>query len=57
MAATDLIVCGKNWWLERHEYDGAEWWEFKEYRSKPSRELKKYRLSGGLWAELENIDE
>ena len=27
--ATDLVVVGKKWWLERHEYDGSEWWEFK----------------------------
>ena len=27
--AKDLIVVGNNWWLERHEYDGSEWWEFK----------------------------
>lgn len=25
-----LVVVGTDWWLERHEYDGAEWWEFKE---------------------------
>lgn len=25
----DLVVVGKGWWLERHEYDGSEWWEFK----------------------------
>jgi hypothetical protein len=24
-----IIVVGKDWWLERHEYDGSEWWEFK----------------------------
>lgn len=28
--AIDLVVVGSNWWLERHEYDGSEWWEFKE---------------------------
>lgn len=27
--ATDLLVVGNGWWLERHEYDGSEWWEFK----------------------------
>lgn len=27
--AQDLKVVGDGWWLERHEYDGAEWWEFK----------------------------
>ena len=26
---TDLIIVGDNWWLEREEYDGSEWWEFK----------------------------
>lgn len=25
-----LMVVGDNWWLERHEYDGSEWWEYKE---------------------------
>jgi hypothetical protein len=24
-----LLVIGANWWMERHEYDGSEWWEFK----------------------------
>jgi hypothetical protein len=31
----DLIVVGDNWWLERHEYDGSEWWEFKSMPAKP----------------------
>lgn len=26
----DLKVVGRGWWLERHEYDGSEWWEFKQ---------------------------
>ena len=25
----DLVVVGKDFWLERHEYDGSEWWEYK----------------------------
>lgn len=25
----DLVVVGKDWWIERHEYDGSEWWEYK----------------------------
>ena len=24
-----LKVVGEDWWLERHEYDNNEWWEFK----------------------------
>ena len=26
----DLVVVGRDWWLERYEYDGAEWWVYKE---------------------------
>lgn len=25
----DLVIVGDDWWLERGEYDGSEWWEFK----------------------------
>lgn len=37
----DLIVVGKDFWLERCEYDGSEWWEFKTMPIKPkeTREL------------------
>lgn len=28
--AEDLVIIGDDFWLERHEYDGAEWWEFKD---------------------------
>lgn len=34
--ATDLVVVGKDWWLERHEYDGSEWWEFKQLPKQPT---------------------
>lgn len=26
---SDLVVVGDDWWLERGENDGSEWWEFK----------------------------
>lgn len=29
--ASDLVVVGDNWWLEREEYDGAENWAYKKY--------------------------
>ena len=35
--APDLLVVGDDWWLERHEYDGSEWWEFKRLPEKPKR--------------------
>ena len=31
----NLKVVGFNWWLERGEYDGSEWWEYKSYPIKP----------------------
>jgi len=33
-----LKVVGHDWWLERHEYGGSEWWEFKTLPSKPKVE-------------------
>ena len=27
--APDLVVVGDDWWVERKEYAGREWWEFK----------------------------
>lgn len=27
---TNLKIVGNTWWLERSEYDGSEWWVFKE---------------------------
>ena len=33
-----LVVVGKDWWLERAEYDGAEWWEFKRIPEEPKGE-------------------
>lgn len=38
MINANLKVVGADWWLERFEYDGAEWWVFKtrpRHTSKP----------------------
>lgn len=32
-----LMIVGKGWWLERGEYDGSEWWNFKEVPKRPRR--------------------
>jgi hypothetical protein len=32
--ASDLVIVGEDWWLERAEYDGSEWWR---YCIKPER--------------------
>ena len=33
--AKDLVIVGEDWWLERREYDGSSWWEFKTLPVKP----------------------
>lgn len=33
-----LRVVGTDWWLERGEYDGSEWWEFKTLPTKPEKQ-------------------
>lgn len=53
---TDLVVVGDDWWLERHEYDGSEWWEFKRHPvlQGDAREVRKIT---GMWDTLEEVDE
>jgi len=29
VVSESLVIVGSDWWLERHEYDGSEWWEYK----------------------------
>lgn len=55
--AEDLIIVGDDWWLERHEYDGNEWWEYKE-KPKQISEIKKVsHLAGGMWDKLAELNE
>lgn len=40
--AEDLLVVGNDFWLERHDYDGSEWWEFKampKHKELPFKEV------------------
>lgn len=55
--AMDLKIVGRDWWLERHEYDGSEWWEFKELPTKPREERKVDRVLGGTWNTLKELNE
>lgn len=36
----DLILVGKDFWLERHEYDGSEWWEYKNMPIRPKMKVE-----------------
>lgn len=35
----DLILVGKDFWLERHQYDGSEWWEYKALPTRPKKSV------------------
>lgn len=50
---TQLLVVGNDWWLERHSYDGSEWWEFK---SLPTRPEKQYQLKSVFHEYYEDLE-
>lgn len=54
--AIDLLIVGEDWWLERDEYDGSEWWELKTLKTKPKTERIPNQLNGGMWDTLAEIN-
>lgn len=55
--ARDLLIVGNDFWLERGEYDGSEWWEFKSFPKKPKNYNKvKTIMNGDCWATLEEMN-
>lgn len=54
--AEDLIVVGTDFWLERHEYDGSEWWEYKEMPKGEDLPLKKITALTVYQAQLNGVD-
>ena len=58
--ASDLKIVGDHWWLERGEYDGSEWWEYKEMPThteyKPIHNLCGC-WSTLMWCNMEDCDE
>lgn len=56
-----LLIVGDTWWLERGEYDGSEWWEFKEHPSCKSSTFTKLLEVRENWTtcglDWENEDE
>lgn len=55
--AKDLKVIGEGWWLERREYDGAEWWEFCTLPKRINNIKKIKSLCGNYgWSSLEEIN-
>ena len=41
---SSLVIVGDNWWLERGEYDGSEWWDYKKMPVKPTTQIKEINI-------------
>lgn len=54
--ARDLVLVGEDWWIERGEYDGSEWWDFKTMPLKKDEIKNVKRLAGGMWGTLMEIN-
>ena len=55
--ATDLVLVGDGWWIERFEYDGSEWWEFKTIPTEKSEVVPIFYLDRGMWDTLKEMNE
>ena len=55
--ATDLVLVGDDWWIERCEYDGSEWWECKTIPTEKDKVVPIIYLDRGLWDTLEEMNE
>lgn len=53
---TDLTIVGKGWWLERGEYDGSEWWDFKETPKQINEVRNISCIVGGMWPKLKDLN-
>lgn len=34
-----IVIVGNDFWFQRREYDGSEWWEYKEFPQEPAEVL------------------
>lgn len=55
--ATDLVLVGDGWWIERAEYDGSEWREFKTIPTEKVKVVPILYLDRGMWDTLCEINE
>lgn len=53
----DLVLVGDNWWIERYEYDGAEWWDFKSIPARSKYMKSVTNLHKGMWDTLAEMNE
>lgn len=48
----DLVIVGNNWWLDRREYDGSEWWAYNELPKLQEDVKVIYKINTGMWCNL-----
>lgn len=53
----DLVLVGEDWWIERCEYDGAEWWDFKSIPARSKYMKNITNLHKGMWDTLDEMNE
>lgn len=51
------MLVGDGWWIERAEYDGSEWWEFKTIPTEKDKVEHIYNLDIGMWDTLKELNE
>lgn len=54
--ATDLVLVGDGWWIERCEYDGSEWFEFKTIPEKKEETKNITKLGVGMWDTIKEMN-
>lgn len=52
----DLVLVGEDWWIERYEYDGAEWWIFKSIPARKQYMKNITNLHKGMWDTLKEMN-
>ena len=45
----NLLIVGDDWYLERHEYDGSEWWEYKKVLIMPTETTERNIILPKWW--------
>lgn len=53
--ASDLVVVGDSWWLEREEYAGSESWVFETIPVQNRHPKKFSKVDGGMWSSIDDL--
>jgi len=54
--ASDLVIVGSDFWLERDEYDGSEDWAFRVAPVRSEIKIVPAKFNGGRWSTHREIE-